>query len=85
VLLSSRKSWHTSLRIRKKSEKREKENKKEVKLENGYRKSREGLTNKVSVKVTLIKTNTNLCLSCHFLEILQKDGYSKLCSLFCSF
>uniref|UniRef100_A0A672R2Y8 non-specific serine/threonine protein kinase n=1 Tax=Sinocyclocheilus grahami TaxID=75366 RepID=A0A672R2Y8_SINGR len=39
-------SWHTSLRIRKKSEKREKENKKEAKLENGYRKSREGLTNK---------------------------------------
>uniref|UniRef100_A0A672R2I3 non-specific serine/threonine protein kinase n=1 Tax=Sinocyclocheilus grahami TaxID=75366 RepID=A0A672R2I3_SINGR len=44
-------SWHTSLRIRKKSEKREKENKKEAKLENGYRKSREGLTNKVSVKL----------------------------------
>uniref|UniRef100_A0A672T5G1 non-specific serine/threonine protein kinase n=1 Tax=Sinocyclocheilus grahami TaxID=75366 RepID=A0A672T5G1_SINGR len=33
------------------SEKREKENKKEAKLENGYRKSREGLTNKVSVKL----------------------------------
>uniref|UniRef100_A0A8C2IWH3 non-specific serine/threonine protein kinase n=1 Tax=Cyprinus carpio TaxID=7962 RepID=A0A8C2IWH3_CYPCA len=49
-------SWHTSLRIRKKSEKREKENKKEAKLENGYRKSREGLTNKVSVKVTLMTT-----------------------------
>ncbi|XP_051527163.1 triple functional domain protein-like isoform X3 [Myxocyprinus asiaticus] len=44
-------SWHTSLRIRKKSEKREKEGKKETKLENGYRKSREGLTNKVSVKL----------------------------------
>ncbi|XP_076864949.1 triple functional domain protein isoform X2 [Brachyhypopomus gauderio] len=39
-------SWHTSLRIRKKSEKREKEAKKEGKLENGYRKS-----NKVSVKL----------------------------------
>ncbi|MFT7811725.1 triple functional domain protein isoform X1 [Arapaima gigas] len=44
-------SWHTSLRIRKKSERRDKENKKESKLENGYRKSRDGLANKVSVKV----------------------------------
>uniref|UniRef100_A0A6Q2Y6H4 non-specific serine/threonine protein kinase n=1 Tax=Esox lucius TaxID=8010 RepID=A0A6Q2Y6H4_ESOLU len=44
-------SWHTTLRIRKKSEKKEKEGKKEGKLENGYRKSREGLTNKVSVKL----------------------------------
>ncbi|KAL6457019.1 hypothetical protein MHYP_G00339820 [Metynnis hypsauchen] len=44
-------SWHTSLRIRKKSEKREKEGKKEGKLENGYRKSRDGLANKVSVKL----------------------------------
>uniref|UniRef100_A0A8B9K8J3 non-specific serine/threonine protein kinase n=1 Tax=Astyanax mexicanus TaxID=7994 RepID=A0A8B9K8J3_ASTMX len=44
-------SWHTSLRIRKKSEKREKEGKKEVKLENGYRKSRDGLASKVSVKL----------------------------------
>ncbi|TRZ01260.1 hypothetical protein DNTS_008042 [Danionella cerebrum] len=44
-------SWHTSLRIRKKSEKREKENKKEAKLENGYRKSREGPSTKVSVKL----------------------------------
>uniref|UniRef100_A0A673ZI94 non-specific serine/threonine protein kinase n=1 Tax=Salmo trutta TaxID=8032 RepID=A0A673ZI94_SALTR len=42
-------SWHTTLRIRKKSEKKE-EGKKESKLENGYRKSRDGLTNKVSVK-----------------------------------
>ncbi|XP_053302426.1 triple functional domain protein isoform X2 [Pleuronectes platessa] len=42
-------SWHTSLRIRKKSEK--KEAKKETKLENGYRKSRDGLANKVSVKL----------------------------------
>ncbi|XP_017309827.2 triple functional domain protein isoform X3 [Ictalurus punctatus] len=40
-------SWHTSLRIRKKSERREKEGKKEAKLENGYRKSREGLPNKL--------------------------------------
>ncbi|KAF7221537.1 transcript variant X1 [Nothobranchius furzeri] len=44
-------SWHTSLRIRKKSEKKEKEAKKEIKLENGYRKSREGLATKVSVKL----------------------------------
>uniref|UniRef100_A0A3P9CP01 non-specific serine/threonine protein kinase n=1 Tax=Maylandia zebra TaxID=106582 RepID=A0A3P9CP01_9CICH len=44
-------SWHTSLRIRKKSEKKEKEAKKETKLENGYRKSRDGLANKVSVKL----------------------------------
>ncbi|XP_070702837.1 triple functional domain protein isoform X3 [Pempheris klunzingeri] len=44
-------SWHTSLRIRKKSEKKEKEVKKETKLENGYRKSRDGLANKVSVKL----------------------------------
>ncbi|XP_029103892.1 triple functional domain protein isoform X2 [Scleropages formosus] len=44
-------SWHTSLRIRKKSERRDKENKKESKLENGYRKSRDGLANKVSVKL----------------------------------
>lgn len=45
-------SWHTSLRIRKKSEKKEREGKKEVKLENGYRKSKDGLANKVSVKVS---------------------------------
>ncbi|XP_056154644.1 triple functional domain protein isoform X2 [Lampris incognitus] len=45
-------SWHTSLRIRKKSEKKEKEGKKETKLvENGYRKSRDSLANKVSVKL----------------------------------
>ncbi|KAM4549574.1 triple functional domain protein-like isoform 1-T1 [Fundulus diaphanus] len=44
-------SWHTSLRIRKKSEKKDKEAKKEAKLENGYRKSREGMANKVSVKL----------------------------------
>lgn len=44
-------SWHTTLRIRKKSEKKEKEAKKDPKLENGYRKSREGLANKVSVKL----------------------------------
>ncbi|XP_028316644.1 triple functional domain protein-like isoform X3 [Gouania willdenowi] len=51
--INSRKSssWHTSLRIRKKSEKKEKEAKKESKLENGYRKSRDGLANKVSVKL----------------------------------
>uniref|UniRef100_A0A8B9J2J9 non-specific serine/threonine protein kinase n=1 Tax=Amazona collaria TaxID=241587 RepID=A0A8B9J2J9_9PSIT len=44
-------SWHTALRLRKKSEKKEKDGKREGKLENGYRKSREGLANKVSVKV----------------------------------
>uniref|UniRef100_A0A8C4MRL6 Trio Rho guanine nucleotide exchange factor n=1 Tax=Equus asinus asinus TaxID=83772 RepID=A0A8C4MRL6_EQUAS len=45
-------SWHTALRLRKKSEKKEKDGKREGKLENGYRKSREGLSNKVSVKVS---------------------------------
>uniref|UniRef100_A0A452S887 Trio Rho guanine nucleotide exchange factor n=1 Tax=Ursus americanus TaxID=9643 RepID=A0A452S887_URSAM len=44
-------SWHTALRLRKKSEKKDKDGKREGKLENGYRKSREGLSNKVSVKV----------------------------------
>uniref|UniRef100_A0A7M4FDF5 non-specific serine/threonine protein kinase n=1 Tax=Crocodylus porosus TaxID=8502 RepID=A0A7M4FDF5_CROPO len=43
-------SWHTTLRLRKKSEKKDKDGKREGKLENGYRKSREGLANKVSVK-----------------------------------
>ncbi|KAB0405923.1 hypothetical protein E2I00_011267 [Balaenoptera physalus] len=43
-------SWHTALRLRKKSEKKDKDGKREGKLENGYRKSREGLSNKVSVK-----------------------------------
>nr|XP_057902601.1 triple functional domain protein isoform X3 [Doryrhamphus excisus] len=42
-------SWHTTLRIRKKSEKKDKEAKKDPKLENGYRKSRDG--SKVSVKL----------------------------------
>uniref|UniRef100_A0A672GP11 non-specific serine/threonine protein kinase n=1 Tax=Salarias fasciatus TaxID=181472 RepID=A0A672GP11_SALFA len=40
-------SWHTALRIRRKSEKRDKEGRK---LENGYRKSQDSLANKVSVK-----------------------------------
>ncbi|CAB1334216.1 unnamed protein product [Coregonus sp. 'balchen'] len=44
-------SWHTALRIRKKSEKRDKETRKENKMENGYRKSQDCLTNKVSVKL----------------------------------
>uniref|UniRef100_A0A8D2KT44 non-specific serine/threonine protein kinase n=1 Tax=Varanus komodoensis TaxID=61221 RepID=A0A8D2KT44_VARKO len=44
-------SWHTALRLRKKSEKKDKDGKREGKLENGYRKSRDGLANKVSVKV----------------------------------
>uniref|UniRef100_A0A672Q2G0 non-specific serine/threonine protein kinase n=1 Tax=Sinocyclocheilus grahami TaxID=75366 RepID=A0A672Q2G0_SINGR len=43
-------SWHTALRVRRKSEKREKEGRKESKPENGYRKSRDGPANKVSVK-----------------------------------
>ncbi|GCC25469.1 hypothetical protein chiPu_0003879, partial [Chiloscyllium punctatum] len=43
-------SWHTALRLRKKNEKKDKDGKKEGKLENGFRKSREGLPNKVSVK-----------------------------------
>uniref|UniRef100_A0A8C3Y2H3 non-specific serine/threonine protein kinase n=1 Tax=Catharus ustulatus TaxID=91951 RepID=A0A8C3Y2H3_CATUS len=46
-------SWHTALRLRKKSEKKDKDGKREGKLENGYRKSREGLANKVSVKETV--------------------------------
>uniref|UniRef100_A0A8C9XHR0 non-specific serine/threonine protein kinase n=1 Tax=Sander lucioperca TaxID=283035 RepID=A0A8C9XHR0_SANLU len=41
-------SWHTALRIRRKSEKRDKEGRK---MENGYRKSQDGLANKVSVKL----------------------------------
>ncbi|XP_073703801.1 triple functional domain protein [Garra rufa] len=45
-------SWHTALRIRRKSEKRDKEGRKESKPENGYRKSRDGQSaNKVSVKL----------------------------------
>uniref|UniRef100_A0A668AV20 non-specific serine/threonine protein kinase n=1 Tax=Myripristis murdjan TaxID=586833 RepID=A0A668AV20_9TELE len=44
-------SWHTALRIRRKSEKREKESRKDSKIENGYRKSQDGLANKVSVKL----------------------------------
>lgn len=41
-------SWHTALRIRRKSEKRDKEGRK---MENGYRKPQDNLANKVSVKV----------------------------------
>uniref|UniRef100_A0A7N6BG17 non-specific serine/threonine protein kinase n=1 Tax=Anabas testudineus TaxID=64144 RepID=A0A7N6BG17_ANATE len=41
-------SWHTALRIRRKSEKRDKEGRK---MENGYRKSQDSLGNKVSVKL----------------------------------
>lgn len=44
-------SWHTALRLRKKNEKKDKDSKKEGKLENGFRKSREGIPNKVSVKL----------------------------------
>ena len=57
-------SWHTSLRIRKKSEKKDKEAKKDGKLENGYRKSREGLANKVSVKVS--SSHSRCCSALHF-------------------
>ncbi|KAJ0065818.1 hypothetical protein NL108_000035 [Boleophthalmus pectinirostris] len=41
-------SWHTALRIRRKSEKKDKDGRK---LENGYRKSQDSLANKVSVKL----------------------------------
>lgn len=53
IFFSPRKStsWHTALRLRKKSEKKEKDGKRDGKLENGYRKPREGLSHKVSVKV----------------------------------
>uniref|UniRef100_A0A673M9H9 Triple functional domain protein-like n=1 Tax=Sinocyclocheilus rhinocerous TaxID=307959 RepID=A0A673M9H9_9TELE len=44
-------SWHTALRIRRKSERRDKEGRKESKSVNGYRKTRDGSANKVSVKV----------------------------------
>ncbi|TRY92866.1 hypothetical protein DNTS_031812, partial [Danionella cerebrum] len=44
-------SWHTALRIRRKSEKRDREVRRENKAENGYRKSRDGPANKVSVKL----------------------------------
>ncbi|EDL08894.1 mCG120315 [Mus musculus] len=46
-------SWHTALRLRKKSEKKDKDGKRDGKLENGYRKPREGLSNKVSVKASI--------------------------------
>nr|XP_057908901.1 triple functional domain protein isoform X3 [Doryrhamphus excisus] len=46
-------SWHTALRIRRKSEKRDKEGRK---LENGYRKSQDNLASKVSGK--LLNTNS---------------------------
>ncbi|XP_056142955.1 triple functional domain protein [Lampris incognitus] len=44
-------SWHTALRIRRKSEKRDKEGRKDSKMENGYRKLQDGQGNKVSVKL----------------------------------
>ncbi|XP_072536295.1 triple functional domain protein isoform X2 [Salminus brasiliensis] len=44
-------SWHTALRIRRKSEKREKEGRKDSRQENGLRRSREVPANKVSVKL----------------------------------
>lgn len=48
-------SWHTALRLRKKSEKKDKDGKRDGKLENGYRKPREGFSNKVSVKVRALQ------------------------------
>uniref|UniRef100_A0A803SRZ5 Trio Rho guanine nucleotide exchange factor n=1 Tax=Anolis carolinensis TaxID=28377 RepID=A0A803SRZ5_ANOCA len=67
-------SWHTALRLKKKSEKKDKDSKREGKLENGYRKSRDGLANKVSVKVFLpdvvfiriIKLWDKMCHYCTF-------------------
>ncbi|XP_067366438.1 triple functional domain protein isoform X5 [Channa argus] len=54
-------SWHTALRIRRKSEKRDKEGRK---MENGYRKSQDSLANKVSVKVESSKSQLHLrCFS----------------------
>uniref|UniRef100_A0A3B3DLH4 non-specific serine/threonine protein kinase n=1 Tax=Oryzias melastigma TaxID=30732 RepID=A0A3B3DLH4_ORYME len=50
-------SWHTALRIRRKSEKRDKEGKK---VENGYRKSQDSLANKVSVKVGGLESHSLL-------------------------
>uniref|UniRef100_A0A8D3DZW3 non-specific serine/threonine protein kinase n=1 Tax=Scophthalmus maximus TaxID=52904 RepID=A0A8D3DZW3_SCOMX len=64
-------SWHTSLRIRKKSEKKEKEAKKETKLENGYRKSRDGLANKVSVKVSSSVRLRKVQDDCRVMLLLQ--------------
>lgn len=55
-------SWHTALRIRRKSEKRDKEGRK---MENGYRKTQDGLANKVSVKVESVKI-TFKNVSSHF-------------------
>uniref|UniRef100_A0A674CX11 non-specific serine/threonine protein kinase n=1 Tax=Salmo trutta TaxID=8032 RepID=A0A674CX11_SALTR len=51
-------SWHTALRIRRKSEKRDKETRKENKMENGYRKSQDCVTNKVSVKTSTVACDT---------------------------
>lgn len=67
VLLFPRKStsWHTALRLRKKSEKKDKDGKRDGKLENGYRKPREGLSHKVSVKVRV-----RIQAWCH----LQEEG-----------
>ncbi|MEE6520937.1 hypothetical protein FKM82_018925 [Ascaphus truei] len=66
-------SWHTALRIRKKTEKREKDGKREIKLENGYRKSREGLANKASVKVNVAPL-TLIYFVCCKIWILQNQG-----------
>uniref|UniRef100_A0A8C9VXI4 non-specific serine/threonine protein kinase n=1 Tax=Scleropages formosus TaxID=113540 RepID=A0A8C9VXI4_SCLFO len=55
-------SWHAALRIRKKPERRDKESKKD-KLENNLRKSRDGLANKVSVKVIGTPTHCSIVVS----------------------
>uniref|UniRef100_A0AAR2LL39 non-specific serine/threonine protein kinase n=1 Tax=Pygocentrus nattereri TaxID=42514 RepID=A0AAR2LL39_PYGNA len=49
TILKKSSSWHTALRIRRKSEK--KEGRKDSRQENGHRRSREAPANKVSVKV----------------------------------
>lgn len=62
-------SWHTALRIRRKSEKRDKEGRK---MENGYRRSQDSLANKVSVKVESVYINfTNSLVSLHLNFIPQ--------------
>uniref|UniRef100_A0A8C7GVU2 non-specific serine/threonine protein kinase n=1 Tax=Oncorhynchus kisutch TaxID=8019 RepID=A0A8C7GVU2_ONCKI len=62
-------SWHTTLRIRKKSERKE-EGKKEGKLENGYRKSRDGLSNKVSVKVSYYQSFCPIIID-HYCSVMM--------------
>ncbi|XP_066539118.1 triple functional domain protein isoform X2 [Hoplias malabaricus] len=71
-------SWHTALRIRRKSEKREKEGRRESRQENGQRRSREIPANKVSVK--LLNPNYIYDAAPEFLvplgEVLSESGES---------